>query len=100
MEYIGKISALIEESLTNNVAIESDFNAAIDTQFDVELQKLCNNLSLVISDCNYYDRNSGMFTHVRDAHSIISWLVGPCTLQSEYANKITFNCYPRYVTQL
>ena len=71
---IGKISALIEESPTSNIAIVGDFNAAIDTQFDVELQELCNNLSLVISDCNYYDRNSGMFTHVSDAHGTTSWL--------------------------
>ena len=74
MEYIGKISALIEESPTSNIAIVGDFNAAIDTQFDVELQELCNNLSLVISDCNYYGRNSGMFTHVSDAHGTTSWL--------------------------
>ena len=48
MEYIYKISALIEESLASNNAIIGDFEAAIDTQFDVELQGLCNNLSLVI----------------------------------------------------
>ena len=49
MEYIGKISALIEEYPTSNIAIVGDFNAA---QFDVELQELCtsNNLSIVISD--------------------------------------------------
>ena len=74
MEYIGNISALIEKSPTSNIAIVGDFNAAIDTQFDVELRELCNNLSLVISDCNYYGRNSGMFTHVSDAHGTTSWL--------------------------
>ena len=31
MEYIGKISALIEEFPTSNIAIVGDFNAAIDT---------------------------------------------------------------------
>ena len=74
MECIGTISALIEESTTSNIAIVGDFNAAIDTQFNVELQELCYNLSLVISDCNYYSRNSGMFTHVSDAHGTTSWL--------------------------
>ena len=74
MEYIGKISALIEESPTSNIAIVGDFNAAIDTQFGAELQELCNNLSLVISDCNYYGRNSGMFTNVSNAHGTTSWL--------------------------
>ena len=33
-EYIGKVSALIEESLTSNIATVGDFNAAIDTQLD------------------------------------------------------------------
>ena len=33
MEYAGKLSALIEESPTSNVAIIDDFNAGIDTQF-------------------------------------------------------------------
>ena len=70
MEYIGKISALIEESHTSNIAIVGDFTAAIDTQFDVELQELCNNLSIVISDCNYYGRNSGMCTHVHSGTSV------------------------------
>ena len=40
----------MEESPTSNIAVVGDFNAAIDTQFDVELQELCKNLSLVISD--------------------------------------------------
>ena len=74
MEYIGKITALIDESPTSNTAIIGDFNAAIDTHFDVELQELCRNLSLVISDCDYYGRTSGKFTHVSDAHGTTSWL--------------------------
>ena len=74
MEYIGKISALIEESPTSNIAIVGDFNAALDTQFEAELQEFCNNLSLVISDCIFYGRTSGKFTHVSDAHGTTSWL--------------------------
>ena len=35
---------------------------------------ILDNLSLVISDCNYYGHNSGMFTHVSDAHDTTSWL--------------------------
>ena len=31
-EYIGKISAVIEKSLTSNIATIGDFNVAIDTQ--------------------------------------------------------------------
>ena len=51
MEYIGRISALIEESPTSNIAIVGDFNAALVTQFDAELKEFCNNLSCVFSDC-------------------------------------------------
>ena len=74
MEYIGKITALIDESPTSNIAIIGDFNTAIDKHFDVELQELCSNLSLVISDCGYYGRTSGTFTHVSYAHGTTSWL--------------------------
>ena len=74
MEYIGKITALIDESPTSSIAIIGDFNAAIDTHFDVELQELCSNVSLVISDCDYYGRTFGKFTHVSNAHGTTSWL--------------------------
>ena len=100
MEYIGRISALIEESPISNIAIGGDFNAALDTQFEAELQEFCNNLSLVISGCMFYGRTSGKFTHVSDAHGNTSWLDHDCNLQPGYASKITLNCYFRYVTQL
>ena len=74
MECVGKLSALIEESPTSNVAILGDLNAGIDTQFDTELQELCSNLDLVVSDCDFYGRTSGMFTHVSNAHGSTSWL--------------------------
>ena len=43
MEYIGKITALIDKSSTRNIAFIGDFNVAIDTHFDVELQEMCSN---------------------------------------------------------
>ena len=46
----------------------------MDTQFDAELQELCSNLDLVVSDCDFYGRTSGMFTHVSNAHGSTSWL--------------------------
>ena len=45
MEYVGKLSALIEESPTSYVAILGDFNAGIDIQFEAEL---CSNLDHVV----------------------------------------------------
>ena len=74
MEYVGKLSALIEESPTSYVTILGDFNAVIDTQFEAELRELCSNLDLVVSDCDFYGRTSGMFTHVSNAHGSTSWL--------------------------
>ena len=65
---------MIKEFHTSNIATVGDFNAAIDTQFDAELQELCNNLSLVLSNCNYYGCNAGMITHVSDAHGTTPWL--------------------------
>ena len=96
IEYIGRMSALIEESPTSNITIVGDFNAALDTQFEAELQEFCNNLSLVISDCMFYGHTSGKFTHVSNVHGTIPWL----DLQQGYASKITLNSYFRYVTQL
>ena len=40
----------------------------MDAFFDVVLQELCSNLRLVISDCDYYGRTSGTFTHVSNAY--------------------------------
>ena len=37
MEYIGKISALVEDSSTSNVILLGDFNAAINTLFYVNI---------------------------------------------------------------
>ena len=84
----GTPTALIEKSLPNNVAILGDFNAGIDTQFDTELQELCSNLDLVVSDCDFYGRTSGMFTHVSNAQ-FCSWLnlmARPCNMQLRYAS--------------
>ena len=72
MEYVGKLSALIKESPTSYIAILGDFNDGIDTQFEAELRELCSNLDLVVSDCDFYDRTSGMFTHVSNAHGSTS----------------------------
>ena len=69
IEYIRKLSALIEES-----PILGNFNAGTDTPFEAELRELCINLDLVVSDCEFYGRTSGMLTHVSNAHGSTSWL--------------------------
>ena len=37
VEYIGKISSLIEDSVTSNLIVLGDFNAAVNTLFESEL---------------------------------------------------------------
>ena len=51
-----------------------DFNAAVDTLFETELLEMCRTLNLIISDYNVYDRESGQYTYVSDAHNTTSWL--------------------------
>ena len=72
MEYIGKISALVEDSSTSNVILLGDFNAGINTLFETEL--MCDSLDLLISDYKIFGRFSGQFTYVSDAHNTTSWL--------------------------
>ena len=74
VEYIGKISSLIEDSVTSNLIVLGDFNAAVNTLFESELVNMCNTHQLVVSDYKAYGRDSGQFTCVSDAHFTTSWL--------------------------
>ena len=74
MEYIGKISAIVEDSSTSNVILLGDFNADVDTLFETELMEMCDSLNLLISDYSIFGRSSGQYTRVSDAHNTTSWL--------------------------
>ena len=74
VEYIGKISSIIEESVTSNVIILGDFNAAVDTVFESELLEMCKSHQLFVSDYAALGRDSGQYTYVSDAHCTTSWL--------------------------
>ena len=41
VEYIGKISSIIEESVTSSLIVLGDFNAAVDSVFESELLEMC-----------------------------------------------------------
>ena len=69
MEYIGKISALVVDSSTNNVILLGDVNVDINTLFETELIEMCDSLDLLISDYKIFERFSCQFTHVSDAHN-------------------------------
>ena len=58
MEYIGKISTIVEDSSTSNVILLGEFNADIDTVFETELMEMCD-LNLLISDYAIFGRFSG-----------------------------------------
>ena len=74
VEYLGKLSAIIEDYDSSKVAIIGDFNAAVDTTFESELLELCTHHELIMSDYEYFGRRSSQFTFVSDAHSTTSWL--------------------------
>ena len=74
MEFIGKISDIVEDSLTSNVILLGDFNADIDTLFETELIEKFDSSNLLISDYSIFGRSSGQYTSVSDAHNTTSWL--------------------------
>ena len=74
VNYIGKISSIIEESVTSILIVLGDFNAAVDTVFEPELLEMCKSHQLVVSDFAAFGRDSGQYTFVSDAHCTTSWL--------------------------
>ena len=74
MEYMGKISDIIKESLCTHVCILGNFNAGVGTLFENELLELCRKHSLHMSDYSILGRSSGTFTYISDAHLTTSWL--------------------------
>ena len=74
VEYLGKISAIIEGCATSKLAVIGDFNAAVETNFERELLTFCTDRGLIISDYHFFGRVSDQFTYVSDAHGTTSWL--------------------------
>ena len=74
VEYIGKLSAIIEDCSTSKIAIIGDFNADVGTAFETELLSFCADRELIISDHDFFGRCSDKYTYVSDAHSTTSWL--------------------------
>ena len=54
LEYLGKISAIIEDCQCSKIAIIGDFNAAVGTTFEDELLELCTKHELIISNYDTY----------------------------------------------
>ena len=64
VEYIGKISAIIEDCSTSKLAIIGDFNAKVGTIFESELISFCSDRQLIISDYDLFGRSSDKYTYV------------------------------------
>ena len=72
LDYIGKITSIVEESQWQNICIIGDFNAAPGTDYFLELVTLCSSQNLIISDVALLPENS--YTHINHAHLSRSWL--------------------------
>ena len=82
VEYIGKISSIIEESVTSNLIVLGDFNAAVDTVFESELLEMCKSHLLVVSDYAAFgreSRDSGQYT-LCERCTLYYFLAGPCVV--------------------
>ena len=50
VNYLGKLTALVEELATSNIVVLGDFNAAKDTKFENELLLWCKSNNFIMSD--------------------------------------------------
>ena len=75
VEYIEKISSLIEDSATSILVVLGDNNAAANSSFESELFDFCNTHQLVVSDDVALGRESGQYFYVSDAHCTTSGLI-------------------------
>ena len=74
VEYLGKLSTIVEDCHSTKIAIIGDFNATVSTAFEYEVLELCTQHKLIISDYEKYGRTSNQFIYVSEAHSSTSWL--------------------------
>ena len=74
MYYLGKLSAIINESPTSNITVVGDFKAKIGSPSEDELQSVVCSSNIHISDFEYVGYSSDKYTYVSDAHKSTSWL--------------------------
>ena len=70
--YMGKIASILDGSDASGVVIVGDFNAGPSSPFFEELQILCREKDLIISDV--VSLPQGTFTHVNNGTTTKSWL--------------------------
>ena len=74
LNYLGKLTAVVEEIATSNIVVLGDFNAAKDTKFENELLLWCNSNNCIMSDKEILGDDLDTHTYVSDAHCTTSWL--------------------------
>ena len=73
-QFLGEISAIIQESNTNEVIVMGDFNADFNCKFGEELMYITADNSQQISDGILRGYRSDFFTYISEAHGTVSWL--------------------------
>ena len=73
-QILGGISAIMQNSNTNEVIVMGDFNAAFKCRFGEELMYFTADNALQISDGILRGYRSDFFTYISEAHDNISWL--------------------------
>ena len=69
VEYLGKLSAIIEDYESSKVGIIDDFNAAVGSTFKDDLLEVCTHHELIISDYKHFGRNSNNLCSKARSHT-------------------------------
>ena len=64
VEYLGKISAIVEDCHSTKIAIIGDFNTAVGTTFEDELLELCTHHKFIIADYEKFGRTSNQHNYI------------------------------------
>ena len=100
-QILGGISAIIQDSETNEVIVMGDFNADFKFRFGEELMYFTADNALQISDGVLRGFWSDCFTYTSEAHGTVSWFNdGVCTgtahrhvLSCDTLGDITLGCH-------
>ena len=84
--YMGKLESIVEESEVNGVVIVGDFNSNPRTEYYAQLQQLCEDQDLIISDTALLPADS--YTHLNNSSLSKSWL-DHCVMSQSLHHAIT-----------
>ena len=82
LEYVGKISSMLELNENSDIIVIGDFNANINGEFYQEWVKVCHEYDMVFADVDLLPENT--VTHVNNSSLTASWLDHVLTSQPVY----------------